>query len=72
MTTTLLEANQRHYGVVEQAINPHRSGRIRFHGMYWKAELADSNCQAVDVGETVEVVGVRNITLRVVPETYSS
>jgi membrane protein implicated in regulation of membrane protease activity len=70
MATTLLETKQRNYGVVEQAINSRQSGRIRFHGAYWKAELADPNCEAVDVGETVEIIDVRNITLLVVPKAY--
>jgi membrane-bound ClpP family serine protease len=67
---TQTSANSTHYGVVDKAIAPHQPGRIRFQGTYWKAALADPNCKRIEVGQTVQVVGMQGITLLVVPERY--
>lgn len=70
MTTTLPRVSKSGFAVVDQPIALNRPGRVRFQGTYWKAELADSNCQQVGVGETVRVVGRQGIALLVVPESY--
>lgn len=67
---TLQRTNKVGYGIVDKAIAPHRSGRIKFQGSYWKAELADPNCGRLEAGEPVQVVGVQGITLLVIPEGY--
>ena len=67
---TLQRTGKLGYGVVDKAIVPHRSGRIKFQGSYWKAELADPNCGQLEAGEPVQVVGVQGITLLVIPEGY--
>ncbi|NJO39852.1 MAG: hypothetical protein HC769_23000 [Cyanobacteria bacterium CRU_2_1] len=67
MTTTLLITNKLGQGVVDKSIAPHQPGRIKFQGTYWKAALADPNCPRIEVGEFVQVVGMRGITLLVVP-----
>lgn len=58
------------YGVVDKAIAPHQPGRIKYQGSYWKAALADPNCQKLEAGEPVRVVGVQGITQLVVPASY--
>jgi membrane protein implicated in regulation of membrane protease activity len=72
MTITLLRTSKTGYGVVDKAIAPHHTGRIKYLGSYWKAALADPNCQRLEVGEAVRVVGVQGITQLVVPEGYES
>jgi membrane protein implicated in regulation of membrane protease activity len=56
--------------VVEQAIRPHRPGRVKFGGTWWYA-LSE---QDVDIapGEVVDIVGLRNITLIVKPASVLS
>lgn len=67
---TLPSTSKTDYGVVDKAIAPNQPGRIRFQGTYWKAELAYPDCRRVEVGEEVQVVGMRGITRLVVPEGY--
>ncbi|MBD3884531.1 NfeD family protein [Phormidium tenue FACHB-886] len=68
MTLPLPRTNHPAQGVVDKAIAPHRPGRIKFQGTYWKAELADPGYKRVEVGELVQVVGLQGIRLLVVPE----
>ncbi len=65
---TLPRTNKTVCGVVEKAIAPHRPGRIKFQGTYWKAELAELETGTIEAGVWVEVVDRRGITLLVVPE----
>lgn len=67
---SLSNLNQTSNGIVEKAIAPHRPGRIKFQGTYWKAELADLAIGPIEPGTWVEVVDRRGITLLVVPEGY--
>ncbi|MCU0571092.1 MAG: NfeD family protein [Oculatellaceae cyanobacterium Prado106] len=54
-------------GRVERTISTTQTGRIRYQGSFWKAELAAAGCRAIAPGEVVEVVGRRGIRLLVVP-----
>lgn len=65
---THLSAIESGQGVVIQPIAPGRPGQIKFQGIYWKAELAQPSCGNLGVGESIEVVGRRVITLLVVPK----
>jgi len=47
--------------VVTKAIAPTTSGKVEFHGSSWAAEADET----IEVGATVEIVGQRNITLKV-------
>ncbi|MDY6786375.1 MAG: NfeD family protein [Cyanobacteriota bacterium] len=49
--------------VVDEEIQPHRVGRVRFRGSYWNARCSDRITFVP--GETVMVVGRDNITLLV-------
>ena len=51
--------------IVEQAISPDRSGRVRFKASRWFARCDQP--LAIAAGELVDVIGVQNITLLVEP-----
>ena len=55
--------------VVEQTIQPYRSGRVRFRGSWWNARCE----QAItfNPGEIVYVVGMTGITLLVQAANFS-
>lgn len=52
-------------GIVDEAIHPHRKGRVRFRGSWWFAKCEDN--LTIAPGEMVEVLGVQDITLIVKP-----
>jgi NfeD-like C-terminal, partner-binding len=57
-------------GKVDQTSSLARSGRVKFQGSFWKAELTYPNCRSLKPGEAVKVLGRQGITLLVVPQEY--
>jgi membrane protein implicated in regulation of membrane protease activity len=54
-------------GQVDRTITATQTGRIRFRGSFWKAELVSRKGRAIAPGEVVKVVGRQGIRLLVVP-----
>jgi membrane-bound ClpP family serine protease len=69
--TTIEWFDEAEHGKVEQLIAPDHTGRVKYRGSFWKAELADPECKALNPGETVKVLGRHGIVLLVVPESYA-
>lgn len=56
------------WGTVENAIASGTRGRVKAMGSYWFAELYQSNGEVQLLpGEPILVVGIKNITLLVIP-----
>lgn len=51
--------------VIEEEIQPLKSGRVKFQGSWWPARC--DHAISIQAGESVRVVGIRNITLIVEP-----
>jgi hypothetical protein len=60
----------RNEAIVVRAIEPGRSGRVRFAGSWWSAQSEQQSTFLP--GEIVEVVGRRNLTLLIQPVKASS
>ncbi|MEC4894410.1 MAG: NfeD family protein [Oscillatoria sp. PMC 1051.18] len=53
--------------IVEVAIAPSHSGRVKCMGTYWPARLYHNDCNlTLEPNQKVQVVGIANITLLVV------
>ena len=51
--------------IVETAIKPNQTGRVKFRGSHWNARCSKS--VTLIAGSRVEVIGIKNISLIVEP-----
>lgn len=57
-------------GVVSEPITPQQPGRVMLQGTYWPAQYDNPDCEITLVpGQQVYVVGIKDITLIVVPKS---
>ena len=64
------DPNYRGRAIVSAIIAPHKRGRVKFQGSWWLAQCEQDVTLAV--GEVVQVIGRRNITLLVRPASLSA
>ncbi|XHX76606.1 MAG: NfeD family protein [Stenomitos frigidus ULC029] len=71
-TPFLSEADLTYRGraIVSAMIASHKRGRVKFQGSWWLAQCEQD--VTIAVGEVVQVIGRRNITLLVKPTSLSA
>ncbi|MBW4464645.1 MAG: NfeD family protein [Pegethrix bostrychoides GSE-TBD4-15B] len=55
-------------GTVDRAILGGQTGRVKYRGTYWSAQLYQpEDCPDISAGESVKILAIRGITLLVAP-----